>query len=323
MVFIVDHFFMATDMYKRLPIESNDMYLYLDTTNEPTTAVVDDYVRAIIAHTTSVPGAIIGIGGGSVMDVAKAVAVVLTNGGSAQDYQGWNLVKSPAAYKIGIPTIAGTGSEVSRTTVLTGTHKKQGINSDYSLFNQIVLDPELLATVPTLQRFYTGMDCYIHCVEAISGTFLNEFSKAFAQQALKLCDNVFLDGGSNADLMVASYMGGCSIVYSEVGVCHALSYGISYAFKVHHGLANCLVFNHLDEYYPEYVSQFKVMLKQNNITLPSHLFGTIDDATMEKMIDMTLLMEKPLHNALGANWKTEFTRDVIRLLYNKITEQPL
>jgi 3-deoxy-alpha-D-manno-octulosonate 8-oxidase len=267
------------------------------------------------------PGAVVGIGGGATMDVTKAVAVLLTNGGNAQDYQGWDLVQAPAAYKIGIPTLSGTGSEVSRTAVLNSPHKKQGINSDHSLFNQIILDPELPETVPVQQRFFTGMDCYIHCVESLCGTFLNEFSKAFAAQALYLCNNVFLDNGTDADLMVASYMGGCSIVYSEVGVCHALSYGISHAFKIHHGLANCLVFNCLDEYYPYHVQQFRTMLKHNHVALPTGLFNSIDNELMETMIDITLLMEKPLHNALGARWKTRFTRDVIRSLYNKIMEQ--
>ena len=105
------------------------------------------------------------------MDLAKAVSLMMTNSGSSADYQGWDLVKKPGVYKAGIPTLSGTGAEVSRTTVLTGPSRKLGMNSDFTPFDQIVLDPELTANVPANQRFYTGMDCYIHCIESLEGTY--------------------------------------------------------------------------------------------------------------------------------------------------------
>ena len=92
---------------------------------------------------------------------------------------------------VGIPTLSGTGAEVSRTTVLSGPEKKLGINSDHTVFDQIVLDPELVAGAPADQRFYTGMDTYIHCVESLNGTYLNAFSKAYGEEALQLCRKVF------------------------------------------------------------------------------------------------------------------------------------
>jgi 3-deoxy-alpha-D-manno-octulosonate 8-oxidase len=264
------------------------------------------------------PCAVVGIGGGSAMDAAKALAIMLSNPGKTHEYQGWDKVFYTAVYKIGVPTISGTGSEVSRTTVLSGPEKKQGINSEHSLFDAIVLDPDLLNTVPIEQRFYTGMDCYIHGVESISGSFLNEFSEAFAGKSLDLCRRVFLHGADDSDLMVASYMGGCAIVYSEVGVCHALSYGISHAFGIHHGVGNCIVFDHLDQYYPKALPEFRKMLDKNGVSLPRNFASDIDDATLERMIDITLLMEKPLHNALGPKWKEILTRSKIRDLYLKI-----
>ena len=252
------------------------------------------------------------------MDIAKAVAILMNNPGRAEDYQGWNLVANRAVYKIGVPTIAGTGSEVSRTTVLTGPLRKQGINTDFALFDQIVLDPDVLATVPPRQRFYTGMDCYIHCVESLCGTFLNAFARAFATQARSLCEDVFLGDGSDADLMMASLMGGVSIVYSEVGVCHSLSYGLSYALGYHHGEANCIVFNHLEDYYPEYVKTFRTMLERNHAELPSGVTADMSPATLEKMVDVALTMERALHNALGNEWRTKFSRERIRQLYSRM-----
>lgn len=317
-VFVVDHFFSDGQLAGRLGLQQDDLIFYLDTTAEPSTGTVDDYVTRIKGGRSQLPAAVIGVGGGAAMDVAKAVAIMLTNPGKTEEYQGWDLVRNPPVYKIGVPTISGTGSEVSRTTVLIGPVKKQGINSDCSLFDQIMLDPDLLATVPARQRFFTGMDCYIHSVEAVSGTFLNEFSKAYADKALELSTKVFLQEGGDADMMVASMLGGYSIVYSEVGICHALSYGISYAFGLHHGEANCVVFNTLDEYYPEHVTLFREMLSKNGVELPRNLVGQVSDAVMEKMIDMALLMEKPLCNAAGENWREIFTREKLKELYLKI-----
>ena len=77
------------------------------------------------------------------MDLAKAVALMLTNPGSSQDYQGWDLVQVPGVYKAGVPTLSGTGAEVSRTAVLIGPTKKLGLNSDYTPFDQVLLDPDL------------------------------------------------------------------------------------------------------------------------------------------------------------------------------------
>ncbi len=317
-VFVIDHFFKNNPLLNKIRILSTDICFFEDTTNEPKTETIDIHVETVLQQKHTLPSAIIGIGGGSTLDTAKALSIMLTNPGKTHRYQGWDLVTVPPIYKIGIPTVSGTGSEVSRTTVLTGPVKKQGINSDYSLFDYVILDPDLLATVPREQRFFTGMDCYIHCVESLAGTFLNEFSKAFASKALELCNNIFLFQGNDADLMMASYMGGNAIVYSEVGICHALSYGLSWAFGVHHGLANCLVFNHLEEYYPEYIPDYREMLINNKITLPRNPVGIVDDKTLEKMIDITLIMEKPLQNALGKNWQSILTRDKIKDLYLKI-----
>ena len=99
------------------------------------------------------PSGIVGIGGGTLLDLAKAVAIMATNNGSSSEYQGWDLVHKPALYHVGVPTISGTGAEVSRTTVLLGPDKKLGINSDFTTYDQVILDPDLTKTVPKEQWF--------------------------------------------------------------------------------------------------------------------------------------------------------------------------
>jgi 3-deoxy-alpha-D-manno-octulosonate 8-oxidase len=254
------------------------------------------------------------------MDLAKAVSLMLTNPGSSADYQGWDLIKNPAVYHVGVPTISGTGAEVSRTTVLTGPEKKLGINSDYTVFDQIVLDPELTAGVPSDQYFYTGMDCYIHCIESLCGTYLNAFSKAYGEKALELCREVFLVGDEDrADkLMMASYFGGMSIAYSQVGVCHALSYGLSFGLGTHHGIGNSIVFDYLEEFYPDGVCEFRKMMKKNDIKLPRNIMAGIANSKLEKMTDVALMLDPLWENALGADWKKVMTRDRIKELYKKM-----
>ncbi len=194
MIFLLDHFFAHENgkwLTDRVPSQQNDRIIFADVTQEPKTTYVDQIAADLKAEFGTVSG-IIGIGGGSTMDLAKAVALMMNNEGSSADYQGWDLVKKPAVYKVGIPTLSGTGAEVSRTCVLTGPTKKLGMNSDFTPFDQIVLDPTLTANAPHNQRFYTGMDCYIHCIESLEGTFLNEFSKSYGEKALELCRKVFV-----------------------------------------------------------------------------------------------------------------------------------
>ncbi|HUT43798.1 MAG TPA: iron-containing alcohol dehydrogenase, partial [Desulfobacterales bacterium] len=179
MVYMVDDVFQNSSLKNRVPVKNNDKLIWVNVDDEPKTTYVDALTQKIKDFSRRSPDGIIGIGGGSVMDIAKAVSLMLTNSGSSADYQGWDLVKNEAIYHVGIPTLSGTGAEVSRTTVLSGPEKKLGINSDFTVFDQILLDPELIAGAPIDQRFYTGMDCYIHCVESLSGTYLNAFSQAY------------------------------------------------------------------------------------------------------------------------------------------------
>ncbi|MBN4077995.1 iron-containing alcohol dehydrogenase [Nitrospina gracilis] len=316
-VFILDHVHKTTKLIEQLPNRPEDCVLFIDTTDEPKTSQVDDLRDEILnAKSGQLPGLVVGIGGGSAMDIAKAISVMLTNEGSSTLYQGWDLVKNKAVSKMAIPTLSGTGAEASRTAVLTGVDKKFGINSDQSMFDLVLMDPDLIENVPRDQRFYTGMDCYIHCVESIEGSFINAFGKAQAKEALSLCEKVFLNtGGDNECLMVASYLGGASVANSEVGVAHAMSYGLSLVLGYHHGIANCIVFNQLDEFYPNYVPTFRKMMETEEIELPVGITANIKEDQLEAMVEMTRKMKRPLISALGDDWQEVLTEEKIRDLY--------
>ncbi len=322
MIFLVDHFFEDKPLLGRIPLRGRDKVFSADVTYEPKTTYVDSLATMLKEQFGTVSG-IIGIGGGSTLDLAKAVSLMTNNPGSSADYQGWDLVKNAGVYKVGIPTLSGTGAEVSRTTVLTGPTKKLGMNSDFTPFDQIVLDPELTAGAPHNQRFYTGMDCYIHCIESLQGTYLNEFSKSYGEKALDLCQYVFLDKQvwdeeCDDKLMMASYAGGMSIAYSQVGVAHAVSYGLSYLLGTKHGIGNCIVMNHLEEFYPEGVAEFKKMVELNNIDIPKGICSGLTEEQFNAMIDVSLGMKPLWENALGKDWEQQMTRERLRALYEKL-----
>lgn len=323
-IYLVDDVFDGNSwLTSRIPLAYEDSILYISADEEPKTSQVDALVEEIILNYKELPSGIIGIGGGTIMDLAKAVAIMLTNDGESKDYQGWDLVKNPAVYHVGIPTISGTGAEVSRTTVLTGPDKKLGINSDYTPFNQVILDPELTKDVPKQQWFYTGMDCYIHCIESLNGTFLNAFSESYGEKALQLCTELFLDNNLTEEdaqdkLMMASWHGGMSIAYSQVGVAHAMSYGLSYLLGTKHGIGNCIVFDHLEEFYPEGVALFKKMKQKHGIVLPQGLCSNLTDLEFDTMIDVAMGLEPLWENAVGKNWKKTITREKLKELYSKM-----
>ena len=197
-----------------------------------------------------------------------------------------------------------------------GPEKKFGINSDQSMFDLVLMDPDLIENISSDQRFYTGMDCYIHCVESIEGSFINAFGRAQAKEALELCKKVFLNtDGDNESLMVASYLGGASVANSEVGVAHAMSYGLSLVLGYAHGIANCIAFNQLDEFYPDYVETFRKMMEVGGIQLPVGVTANIKDDELTAMVAMTRKMQRPLTSALGENWEEILNEDRIRELY--------
>jgi 3-deoxy-alpha-D-manno-octulosonate 8-oxidase len=109
-----------------------------------------------------------------------------------------------------------------------------------------------------------------------------------------------------------------SIAYSQVGVAHAVSYGLSYLLGTKHGIGNCIVMNHLEEYYPAGVKEFKYMVEKNGISIPTGICAGLNEDDFTKMIDVSLGMKPLWENALGPNWQEIMTREKLRALYEKL-----
>lgn len=315
-VFVIDHFFENKGFIEKIPSQENDVIIYADTTDEPKAEYIDELVDEIKKRNSN-PVSVVGIGGGSAMDIAKGISILLTNPGKAEEYQGWNLVNNKPIYKIGIPTISGTGAEFTRTAVIQSKTKKLGINSVHSVYDQVILDPDLLKTVPKEQFIYTAMDCFVHNVESLRGSQNDEMTIALAEKSLDMMRDIFKREMNHEKLMVASCMGGLAVANSNVGICHPLSYGLSLVLGLHHGYSICIAFNQLLEYYPE-VTEFKEILKRYDITLPKVVTDEITEEQIDIMVKATRKNNKPLENAFGPNWETIFNEEKVRELLLKM-----
>ena len=325
-IFLVDQYFKVDSaLPQRLGFESGDTLEFIPTKDEPKTDDIDKLVIDLIGQGFTKPAAIVGMGGGITMDYAKAIANLLTNGGKAAQYQGWDLVKVPGIFKVGIPTISGTGAEATRTCVMTNPASglKLGMNSDFTVFDYVIMDPELTATVPREQYFYTGMDAYIHCIEALAGSYRNAIGDAYSRETINLCRQVFLNDdmqtpANRERLMVASYLGGCAIATSYVGLVHPLSAGLSVVLGIHHCVGNCIVMRAMAEFYPAAYDEFWQMAEQQNIMVPTGVCSELDDIGFRSLYDASIMHQKPLTNALGQDYKSVLTLEKVTELFKKM-----
>lgn len=322
-VFFIDNYFEQHGLPKGIDaIIPGDRVIYVDVIDEPTTVLINRLRDQVIDEINEVPCAIVGIGGGATMDVAKAISNLLTNGGNAEDYQGWDLVKVPGVFKIAVPTLSGTGAESTRTCVMTNPVNglKLGMNSDFTVYDQIILDPGLTRTVPRNQYFYSGMDAYIHCMESLSGSYRNAIGDAYSDQTIRLCRDVFLGNDMMSDdnrakLMVASYLGGCAIATSYVGVVHPFSAGLSVVLGLHHCVANCIVMRAMEPFYPDGYQEFWQMVERQDVTIPEGVCRGLTDEQHNRLYASTIVHQKPLTNALGENYKDILTPEKVREIF--------
>ncbi|GHU97552.1 alcohol dehydrogenase [Deltaproteobacteria bacterium] len=314
-LFFLDHYFKGKDLAARLPVESRDMILYVDTGEEPTTQSVDGCTADAVAFLNGrKPCALLAFGGGSTLDTCKCVGNLLTNPGKAEDYQGWELVKNPAPYKIAIPTLSGTGSETSRTGIMCNNAKnlKLGMNSDFTMFDQVLLDPDLTASVPRNQYFYTGIDTWMHCFESISGSYRNVVVDALAAKSMDLCKKIFLSDDMMSEenretMMIASFFGGMAAGF--VGTVHPVSAGLSMVLRVPHGIANCYALSVQEDIYPEEYKDIMAMILRQGIDLPKGICRYLSGAQYDALYEASIVHEKPLANRLGPDFKKILTRE--------------
>lgn len=221
--------------------------MFTDVKPNPTAVCVDEAVALFKEHDCD---SIIAIGGGSSLDVAKAVGVVAKFGGEIGDYEGMNTVPGPIVPFIAIPTTAGTGSEVTSFSVITDEARnyKLTVGSKLLLPAYAILDPGVLATVPARVAAACGTDAMVHAIESFTNTVDSTFSGMYSLEALRLIGKYLKrfyarrdDAEAARGMMVAATMAGIAFESTRLGLVHAMSHPISAFFHVAHGEANGLL----------------------------------------------------------------------------------
>ncbi|MGB5811696.1 MAG: iron-containing alcohol dehydrogenase [Polyangiales bacterium] len=195
---------------------------------------------------------IVGVGGGSVLDVAKLVRLAATHPGPLAQYDdaigGGESIAGPLPPMVAIPTTAGTGSEVGRSGVVTiqATNRKTVIFSPLLLPEVAVLDPTMTRTMPAQITAATGLDALTHCIEAYCSLGDHPMADALALGGVRLChqslQTAVIDGNdleARGEMLKAAMMGAVAF-QKGLGACHSLAHPLSAEFGLHHGLANAI-----------------------------------------------------------------------------------
>lgn len=301
-------------------VRPSDLVFFIDSSVEPSTDYIDSLVQEMKLQCEDHRNVIlVAVGGGTTLDCGKAASVGFTNHVPTRKLQGWDLASKPGLPKIGVPTLSGTGAEASRTAVLTDLSSglKLGINSDFSRFDGVILDPALSSSVPRDLYFYTGLDAYMHAFEILKGRFRNDLSDNLARLAMSLIEEVFeskdpLALEQRAKVMYASYFSGLALTSGFVGLLHPVSAAIGVMHKLPHGLSNVLCLMALSPYYPEEKSNVEAWAKSLGVTIPRLSGLTKEPPDIDTVLELMSKHTKPLSNHFGDSWKDEIWGDKLR-----------
>jgi alcohol dehydrogenase len=236
-------------------LKSNDVEILTDTSivQEPSFA---DFEKLMQTVTPFNPDVVIGIGGGSVLDIAKLVAAQLDNDQQLKDYVGIGLLKGRTKKLICVPATSGTGSEVSPNAILVDDeNQKKGIISPFLVPDIVYVDPLLTVSVPPAITAATGLDALTHCLEAYTNKFAQPFIDIYAYEGIRLIaahiETAVKDGNNieaREKVAMGSLLGGfCLGPVNTAGV-HALSYPLGSMFHLAHGLSNALLLPYVMEF---------------------------------------------------------------------------
>lgn len=236
------------------------VFIYDEIEGEPTTLVINRGKELAIENKTDV---VIGIGGGSVIDSAKGITGLVTNGGIVQDYHaGKRSFDKPGLPFIVAPTTSGTGSEVSNNAVIIDPARgiKQSIRGDKMMAHIVILDPKLVLSCPKKYTAFSGADALVQSIEAFVSKSSNYLSDIFAIESIKLLlpslpkvVNDLLNIELREKMMLGSFLDGLAFATSKLGAVHGFAHPIGVKHKINHGLICGLLLPYVMKYNAELV----------------------------------------------------------------------
>ncbi len=244
---VVDPYFRGSDMMARvgaaLAADGRSAALFHDLVPDPTSASVEEGVRQARLHCAD---AVVGIGGGSAIDTAKAVALLAVHDVALRTLRAPYRVVEKGLPLVAVPTTAGTGSEATRFCLVTdsGTGDKMACIGEGFMPAAALIDDTLTMSVPARVTADTGIDAFTHALEAYVGRKANVFSDLYAEKALVLIAKALpalmhdlSDRQARADMMLGSYLAGTAFSNSGLALAHAMSAPLGGTFHVPHGLS--------------------------------------------------------------------------------------
>lgn len=225
-----------------------------NTPPEPEASQIDEIFESVKSMACQM---VIGIGGGSSMDAAKIISVLMTNKSSVKEILGTDRIKNKGVPTLMIPTTAGTGSEATPNAIVLVPEEKLkvGIVSNKLIPDYIILDPRLTVKLPPSITANTGMDALIHAMECYISIKANPFSNTFALRAINLISNSIRRAFNNGedinarhDMLIGSFYGGVCIAASGTAAVHALSYPLGSVYRIPHGLSNAILLPYVMEF---------------------------------------------------------------------------
>ncbi|MBT2261518.1 MULTISPECIES: iron-containing alcohol dehydrogenase [Bacillus] len=226
---------------------------------EPTEENIEDVFHTFLRGEHD---AIIGIGGGSVLDAAKILAVLKTNDQPISALVGTNLVEKRGVPTILIPTTSGTGSEVTPNAIVTFPEKelKIGMVSPHLLPDLVILDPALTLNLPKSITAATGMDAFTHALESYISNKANPFSDMFALESMRLISGSIQEAyhhGENMkareNMLVGAMYGGMALTSAGTAAVHAMAYPLGGKYKISHGVANSMLLPHVTAFNADHI----------------------------------------------------------------------
>lgn len=253
-----------------------------------------DWVRSLR------PEVIIGLGGGSALDAAKAIALLRTNMGKIEDYEGKEKYTRPPLPVIAIPTTCGTGSEVTWVSVVTHTGRrfKMSIKGTAMFPEAAIIDPDLLLTLPQDLIAATGMDALTHAVEAYTVKGANFITDIFARKSLELIFDslewAYKDIKENTEarekILLGSTLAGMAFGNSDVGAVHCLSESVGSLYDTPHGVANSVFLPYVMEYNLSAVKE-----RYADIARISNIEGEDNDVLAQKLIERIKALSREMN----------------------------
>jgi alcohol dehydrogenase class IV len=248
-VLVTDRFlYESTDLVKNVEKKLGDLCVgvFADVPSDSGVHIVNQGYE--FASSRGAQG-VVSVGGGSVIDTAKGIALLLREGGELQDYQGFQMLTRKVAPHVCLPTTAGTGSEVTYIAVIKDHDKKQKLLfGDHHLIPDVaILDPLLTLGLPPHLTAATGMDALSHAVEAITSSQREPIADALGLHAIRLIGKWLhlavkngADVNARGHMLVAATMAGAAFGNAQVGLVHAIAHTVGARHGVHHGLANAV-----------------------------------------------------------------------------------